>query len=197
MIFCISLTELCGFSFFSCIFKVDKNILFSFFEEHRDFEVRFTWIFCHCSSAQKRTHSQNSSWIWALSGGSLFPKSRAPLQDAQDLSTVLRSVLIQDTFSWLVKQCLHAHAVFEIELSIQPSRPGHCVWDIPWSPQTDLDNRYLRSLERNVHSALCPAWLSPEGDVLFFHRNRCLIRSLLRDLSRWFRKVEIIIELTL
>ena len=88
----------------------------------------------------------------------LFSKSRAPLQDAQDLSTVLRSVLVQDTFSWLVKQCSHARAVFEIELSIQPSGPGHCVWDIPWSLQTYLDNWYLRSLERNVHSARCPAW---------------------------------------
>ena len=30
--------------------------------------------------------------------------------------------------------------------------------------------------------------------LLFFHKNRCPILSLLRGLSRWFRRVEIIIE---
>ena len=78
--------------------------------------------------------------------------------------------------SWLVRRCSHACAVAEIELSIQPSGPGHCVWDIPWSPRTYLNNWYLRSLERNVHCAPWPAWGTQRVmlysfmriDVLFF-----------------------------
>ena len=82
-----------------------------------------------------------------------------------------------------------------------------CIWDLTQYPVLRPWSLCLRhTLEPSNRSgqlipeifgekwSLCPAWLSPEGDVLFFHENRCPILSLLRDLSRWFRKVEIIIE---
>ena len=129
MIVCISLTELCGFSFFSRIFKVDKKIFcFHFLKNIRILKWDSPGYFAIVPLLKNAHIVRTAAEQCLLSGGSLFPKSRAPLQDAQDLSTVLRSVLVQDTFSWLVKQCSHACAVFEIELSIQSSGPGHCVW---------------------------------------------------------------------
>ena len=135
MSFGISLTELCGFSFFSWIFKVDKNILFSFFEAHKDF-----WTEIHpdllslflCS----KMHTFSEQWVnLTLSGCPLF------LSPAPHSKTLKTSALSSDQscprYLFTAGEAVLAHlAVVEIELSIQSSCPGHCVWEIPW--KTDI-----------------------------------------------------------
>ena len=156
--------------------------------------MRFTWIFCHCSSAQKCTHCQNS--------GRTVPSVRwVSVSQVQgptpSLSRLQHSPQIRPRprYLFVAGEAVLAHLC--------------CSWDWtqypalgPWSlclghtlePSNIPGQLISKILGEKCSLCPLPSLGHPEGDALFFHENRCPMLSFLRDLSRWFRRVEIIIE---